>query len=201
MPVGTEAGRPAHAEMTSSARLSDFLQNNRLHKKDFAEMIGVSLSYVYSLIDPELPFSTRNSTLERIAVVMQAEPSIFPEYSPADEPITEPLPIQQLKRKQEELGLSNLQLLKRVPRNQRAELVDIWRGKASLPLDWARLTHLGLALKLTNDELVTLWESRFRELLNQEGFSMVDNNAMYQAMIDGVRDHLAPSSNGNLSTY
>ena len=43
----------------SSKRLVDFLESTDLHKKDFAEMIGVTLSYVYSLIDNTIPFSTR----------------------------------------------------------------------------------------------------------------------------------------------
>ena len=54
----------------SSQKLVDFLEKTRLHKKDFAEMIGVTLSYVYSLIDSKISFSKRITTLERIAVVM-----------------------------------------------------------------------------------------------------------------------------------
>ena len=58
----------------SSQKVSDFLEKNSLHKKDFAEMIGVTLSYVYNLIDETIPFSTRSTTLERIATVMDIEP-------------------------------------------------------------------------------------------------------------------------------
>ena len=36
-------------------------------------MIGVTLSYVYNLIDNTIPFSTRGTTLERIATVMEIE--------------------------------------------------------------------------------------------------------------------------------
>ena len=54
----------------SSKLVSDFLDNTQLHKKDFAQMIGVTLSYVYNLIDENVPFSTRSITLERIATVM-----------------------------------------------------------------------------------------------------------------------------------
>ena len=35
----------------SSEKLAKFLKKNSLHKRDFAEMIGVTLSYVYNLID------------------------------------------------------------------------------------------------------------------------------------------------------
>ena len=35
----------------SSKKVADFLEQNNLHKKDFAQMIGVTLSYVYNIID------------------------------------------------------------------------------------------------------------------------------------------------------
>ena len=46
-------------KMKSSEMLNNFLENTNLHKKDFAQMIGVTLSYVYNLIDETIPFSTR----------------------------------------------------------------------------------------------------------------------------------------------
>ena len=56
-------------------------------KRDFAEMIGVTLSYVYNLIDETVPFSTRGTTIERIATVMNIEPEEFSEYRIPQEPI------------------------------------------------------------------------------------------------------------------
>jgi plasmid maintenance system antidote protein VapI len=64
----------------SSEKLIKFLNKNSLHKKDFAEMIGVTLSYVYNLIDETVPFSTRGTTIERIATVMGINPEEFNEY-------------------------------------------------------------------------------------------------------------------------
>ena len=64
----------------SSQKVAKFLDKNGLHKKDFAEMIGVTLSYVYNLIDETIPFSTRSTTLERIATVMDINPEEFEEY-------------------------------------------------------------------------------------------------------------------------
>ena len=64
----------------SSEKVAKFLNKHSLHKKDFAEMIGVTLSYVYNLIDETIPFSTRGTTLERIATVMEIEPEEFDEY-------------------------------------------------------------------------------------------------------------------------
>ena len=61
----------------SSKMVADFLEKNKLHKKEFAQMIGVTLSYVYNLIDENVPFSTRSITLERIATVMDINPEDF----------------------------------------------------------------------------------------------------------------------------
>src|SRR5574344_2844592 len=74
-------------EEKSSQKLAKFLEKNSLHKKDFAEMVGVTLSYVYNLIDNTIPFSTRGTTLERIATVMNIEPEEFEEYKIPQEPI------------------------------------------------------------------------------------------------------------------
>src|SRR5574344_2410711 len=71
----------------SSEKVAEFLEKNKLHKKDFAEMIGVTLSYVYNLIDDTIPFSTRSTTLERISTVMEIEPEEFEEYKIPQEPI------------------------------------------------------------------------------------------------------------------
>ena len=71
----------------SPEKLAKFLEKNELHKKDLAEMIGVTLSYVYNLIDDTIPFSTRGTTLERISTVMEIEPEEFEEYRIPQEPI------------------------------------------------------------------------------------------------------------------
>ena len=44
-------------ELESSKKLAEFLDKTQLHKRDFAQMIGVTLSYVYNLIDNTIPFS------------------------------------------------------------------------------------------------------------------------------------------------
>ena len=71
----------------SSKKVATFLEKSGLHKKDFAEMIGVTLSYVYNLIDNTIPFSTRGTTLERIATIMEIAPEEFDEYKIPQEPI------------------------------------------------------------------------------------------------------------------
>ena len=60
-PVKTNKSKPA--KVNSSEKLIKFLTDNATHKKDFAEMIGVTLSYIYNLIDNNIGFSTRTITL------------------------------------------------------------------------------------------------------------------------------------------
>ena len=81
----------------SSQKVAKFLDKNGLHKKDFAEMIGVTLSYVYNLIDETIPFSTRSTTLERIATVMDINPEEFEEYKIPQEPLLQDETIELLK--------------------------------------------------------------------------------------------------------
>lgn len=102
----------------SSNRLINFLEDTNLHKKDFAQMIGVTLSYVYSLIDSSIAFSTRTTTLERIAIVMDLEPEDFPEYKISEEPKLMDPGVQFLKKRQKEMGLTNVQFIKKFPRQK-----------------------------------------------------------------------------------
>ena len=86
--------------LKSSEKVANFLASNHLHKKDFAEMIGVTLSYVYNLIDNAIPFSTRGITLERIATVMDVEPEEFVEYKIPQEPVVIDESVEFLRDKQ-----------------------------------------------------------------------------------------------------
>ena len=92
-------------------------------------MIGVTLSYVYNLIDETIPFSTRSTTLERIAVVMEIEPEEFEEYKIPQEPILKDETIELLKacfmtKKNERSKFS-----KGISRKKkRVEIVDMLRG-------------------------------------------------------------------------
>ena len=101
-------------QIKSSNKLSKFLDETGLHKKDFAQMVGVTLSYVYNLIDDSIPFSTRSATLERIAVVMDIKPEDFPEYRIPQEPIMIDDSVEFLKKKQNAMPSFN-RLLKKFP--------------------------------------------------------------------------------------
>lgn len=174
----------------SSERLVQFLDETNLHKKDFAEMIGVTLSYVYSLIGTEVAFSTRTTTLERIAVVMSVPPESFPEYRHSEEPRVVDAGVQFLKEKQKQSGMSNVQLLKKFPRNQRVEIVDMWRGALPLPLDWNQLNLIGEVLSIPREELYPYWETRLQQHLISGGIDPLANAGLIQAMFKGIKSHL-----------
>ena len=102
-------------KMKSSEMLFNFLEKNNLHKKDFAQMIGVTLSYVYNLIDETIPFSTRSTTLERIATVMDIQPEEFVEYKIPQDPILIDETTEFIKEKIKDKKLTTVQFLKSFP--------------------------------------------------------------------------------------
>ena len=174
----------------SSERLQTFLDENNLHKKDFAEMIGVTLSYVYSLIGNEVPFSTRSTTIERIAIVMNTDSESFPEYKGSEEPRLIDPGVQFLKDRQIKMGLSNVQLLKRFSRSIRVDIVDMWRGALPLPIDWTMLTTVADVLGATPDDMYPFWELRLQQHLIAGGMDPLTNGMLIQSMFRGVRAFL-----------
>ena len=73
---------------------------------------------------------------------MGVSPETFSEYRIAEEPKLMDPGVEFLKSKQKGLGLSNLQLIKRFPRQKRVDIVDLWRGAEPLPLDWHYLSFI-----------------------------------------------------------
>ena len=174
----------------SSRRLVNFLEESGLHKKDFAEMIGVTLSYVYSLIDENIAFSTRTTTLERIAVVMGIEPEEFPEFKRPEEPRLTDAGIEFLKSVQGDQGLSNVQFLKRFPRTQRLEIVDMWRGALPMPLDLAKLLSIAQVLEISKEEIYPYWQARMQQYLSAGGVDPMSNIGLLNAMFQGIKGYL-----------
>lgn len=174
----------------SSKKLVDFLESTDLHKKDFAEMIGVTLSYVYSLIDNTIPFSTRITTLERIALVMGVSPDEFPEYKISEEPKLIDKGLQFLKEKQKKAELTNLQLIKKFPRQKRVEIVDLWRGAEPLPLDWNYLSSIAAALGISSKEIYPYWQSRMQQYLLLGGIDIMANSLLLDSMFEGAKSYL-----------
>ena len=171
-------------QTSSSQKVAKFLDSSKLHKKDFAEMIGVTLSYVYNLIDNTVPFSTRSTTLERIATVMNVEPEEFEEYKIPQEPILLDDSIEFLKDSIKIKGLSVVSFLKSFPRKKRLEVVDILRGASPLPIDFKELSMIAQVLDLNKDELYHLWENRLRQVLESSGMNITANSALVNSMFE-----------------
>ncbi len=181
-------------KMKSSEMLLSFLEKNNLHKKDFAQMIGVTLSYVYNLIDETIPFSTRSTTLERIAAVMDIQPEAFVEYKIPQDPILIDESTEFIKQKIKEKKLTTVQFLKSFPRKQRLEIVDILRGARPLPLDWEAVSVIAQILDVSKEEMYDFWENRFKQFLQVSGFNIENNKELTIAMFDCIRDYVYKSA-------
>ena len=174
----------------SSQKVAKFLSTNNLHKKDFAEMIGVTLSYVYNLIDNTIPFSTRSTTLERIATVMNVEPEEFEEYKIPQEPLLIDDSVEFLKDNIKLKGLSIVSFLKSFPRKKRLEIVDLLRGASPLPIDFKELSMIAQVLDLKQDEIYPLWESRLKQVLETSGMNINSNSALINTMFDCAKKYI-----------
>ena len=117
--------------LKSSEMLYNFLEANNLHKKDFAQMIGVTLSYVYNLIDETIPF-----------------------------------------------------------RKQRLEMVDILRGARPIPLDWEEVSLIAQILDVKKEEIYEFWEARLKQLLQNSGFNIDNNQGLLNAIFSCSRDYI-----------
>ena len=168
----------------SSEKVAKFLEKNSLHKKDFAEMIGVTLSYVYNLIDNTIPFSTRTTTLERIATVMEIEPEEFEEYKIPQEPILIDDSVEFFKSVMKEKGMSVVNFLKAFPRKKRIDIVDMLRGTLPIPIDFKELTMIAQVLDLSKDDIYSMWEKRMKQVLETNGMNIYSNAALVNSMFD-----------------
>ena len=171
----------------SSEKVAKFLEKNALHKKDFAEMIGVTLSYVYNLIDNTIPFSTRGTTLERIATVMEIEPEEFEEYKIPQEPILVDEAVETFHNAMKKKKISVINFLKAFPRKKRLEMVDMLRGALPVPIDYKELELVGQVLELGKEEIYSIWEKRVRQVLESAGMNVYANAAMVNAMFECAR--------------
>lgn len=174
----------------SSKKLIDFLEKNSLHKKDFAQMIGVTLSYVYNLIDDTIPFSTRSTTLERIATVMDISPEEFEEYKIPQEPILQDESIIFIKKMMKKNKMSVVNFLKTFPRKSRLYIVDILRGAYPLPIDMKELSMIGETLHLDKNDIYNLWEERMKQVLEANGMNINANIALVNAMLECARKYI-----------
>jgi hypothetical protein len=177
----------------SSEKVAKFLNKTSLHKKDFAEMIGVTLSYVYNLIDETVPFSTRGTTIERIATVMDIDPEDFGEYRIPQEPILIDESVEIIKDYIKENKLSIVTFLKSFPRKKRIDIVDMLRGALPLPIDYKELKMIGKSLNMPDDEVYIMWENRMKQVLESAGMNIYSNSELINSMFDCAKKHLMKS--------
>lgn len=168
----------------SSKMVADFLEKNNLHKKEFAQMIGVTLSYVYNLIDENIPFSTRSITLERIATVMDINPEDFIEYQIPQDANAYSENLLLLKDLIKFNNFSTVEFLKMFEGKKRLEIVDILRGEKPIQIDFSELKKIADALKMNKQELFDLWKSRLIEYLQEGGFNINKNKKLLDSMFD-----------------
>lgn len=168
----------------SSKIVSNFLEKNNLHKKEFAQMIGVTLSYVYNLIDENVPFSTRSTTLERIAVVADIEPEEFCEYQISSDVVSYSENVLKLKEFIKKNKFTTLDFLKKIERKKRLEMVDILRGAKPLWIDYSALKHISEILNMTKDEFFDLWKNQMCEYLKEGGFNYAQNGEIIDIMFE-----------------
>ena len=169
---------------TSSEKVANFLERNSLHKKDFAEMIGVTLSYMYNLIDNTIPFSSRGTTLERIATVMEILPEEFEEYKIPQEPVLIDDSVEFFKDVMREKKMNTVSFLKAFPRKKRIDIVDMLRGALPIPIDFKDLSMIAKVLDLNKDEIYTMWEKRMKQVLETNGMNIYANAALVNSMFD-----------------
>jgi len=178
----------------SSKMVADFLEKNKLHKKEFSKMIGVTLSYVYNLIDENVAFSTRSVTLERIATVMDINPEDFTEYQiPQDSnPFSENLLF--LKDLIKNNNMTTLEFLKMFESKKRLELVDILRGAKPIQIDFEELKKIADVLKMDKNELFEMWKVRMFEYLKDGGFNLERNKSLLEKMFQSAQNYIFEES-------
>ena len=174
----------------SSEKVAKFLDKNSLHKKDFAEMIGVTLSYVYNLIDNSIPFSTRTTTLERIATVMEIDPEEFEEYKIPQEPILVDDSVEFFRSVMKEKGMTIVNFLKSFPRKKRLDVVDMLRGALPIPIDFKELTMIAQVLDLNKEDIYAMWEKRMKQVLELNGMNIYSNAALVNTMFDCAKKYI-----------
>ena len=174
----------------SSEKVASFLEQNSLHKRDFAEMIGVTLSYVYNLIDETVSFSTRSTTIERISTVMDIDPEEFSEYRIPQEPILIDETVEMIKDYLKDNKMSTVSFLKSFPRKKRLEMVDVLRGALPVPVDLKELILIGKTLNMPLDTVYSIWETRMKQVLQSAGMNIYANSGLLDSMFECAKKEI-----------
>ena len=180
--------------LTSSQKLANFLKEKELSKKEFAKMIGVTLSYVYNLADENLPFTSRQETIERIAVVMGIKPTEFEEYI---EPYVNSYFADHSARAKylqirRDYTISNLDLVRKIYPKFWVDFVDILRGSKEIPPDisFIRMIMKALTDRQTNSiDTAIILEAAMVSAFKQAGTLFdIDNTNMIKKMVQSYME-------------
>ena len=180
----------SNKNIKSSKKVADFLEQNNLHKKDFAQMIGVTLSYVYNIIDENIPFSTRSTTIERIATVMDIMPEEFEEYIIEDDPMPFNENLHKIKEYIKKNEMKVVDFLKLFERKKRLKIVDILRGKEPLPIDYYELSTFKEILKINDYDFFELWKNVFYDFLKKGGLDLEKNKMLLDKMMSCAKGYI-----------
>ena len=180
----------SNKNIKSSKKVADFLEQNNLHKKDFAQMIGVTLSYVYNIIDENIPFSTRSTTIERIATVMDIMPEEFEEYIIEDDPMPFNENLHKIKEYIKKNEMKVVDFLKLFERKKRLQIDAILRGKESLPIDYYELSTFKEILKINDDDCFELWKNVFYDYLKKGGLDLEKNKMLSDKRMSCAKDYI-----------
>ena len=118
------------------------------------------------------------------------EPEEIPEYKVSEEPKLIDRGTQFFKEKQHKLGMSNLDFIKKFPRNKRVEIVDLWRGALPLPLDWNYLYFIAEVLDISANEIYPYWQARMQQYFIAGGLDVMSNSQLVDAMFQGAKSSL-----------
>ena len=159
-------------------------------------MVNYTIRYskiFHNPIDETVPFSTRGTTIERIATVMDIEPEEFAEYRIPQEPILVDEAIETLREYIKENKLSIVAFLKSFPRKKRIDVVDILRGALPIPIDYKELKLIGKTLNMPDEEVYNMWEQRIKQVLESAGMNVYANSGLLTSMLDCARNYLLNS--------
>jgi transcriptional regulator with XRE-family HTH domain len=180
--------------LTSSQKLANFLEEKNVSKKEFAKMIGVTLSYVYNLANNDLPFTTRVDTIEKVAVVMGVKPTEFEEYI---EPCVDFHSADHSARAKYlqirgDYTISNLDLVRKIYPKFQVDFIDILRGAKEIPPDitFIRMIMKALTDRSTNSiDTAIILEAAMVSAFKQAGTLFdIDNTNMIKKMVQSYME-------------
>ena len=86
--------------------------------------------------------------------------------------------------------MSVVDFLKNFPRKKRLQMVDMLRGYYPLPIDYTELSEIGKVLNTTSDVLYPIWETRMKQVLEENGMNITSNSDLITTMFDCAKKYI-----------